>query len=65
MSTKKVFLVIGADRKVRAAVHPRIQLDEVAIAVTLKFPDTWGKVLKTIEVDVPDFAPEVTVDGAS
>jgi hypothetical protein len=65
MTKKRVYLVIGADRKVRAAVNPRVQLDEIAIAINLTFPDTWGRVLQTIDVDVPDFAPQATVDGAS
>lgn len=57
MSTQRVYIVIGADRRVRAAKRPQIREDEVAIAVNLKFPDTWGKVISTIDVTVPDFAP--------
>ena len=60
MSKQRVYLVIGADQKVRAAKRPQIRADEVAVAINLTFPDTWGRVLPTsIDVTVPDFAPEV------
>jgi hypothetical protein len=64
MATRmKVYLVIGADKRVRAARRPQVKDDEVAIAVNLTFPDTWGRVLQTIDIAVPDWAPTVEVDG--
>jgi hypothetical protein len=57
VSTERVYLVIGADRSVRAARKPRIGLDEVAIAINLTFPNTWGRAVATLNIDVPDFAP--------
>ena len=62
MSIERVFLVIGADRKVRASRRPQVKWNEVAIQVNLRFPDTWGRVIATIDADVPDFAPEVKDD---
>lgn len=60
MSVQKVYLVITADRNVRAAKRPRIAPDEVAVAINLTFPDTWGRVIATLDIGVPDFAPEAT-----
>lgn len=57
---KLVYLVIGADKSVRAAVRPRLGADEVAVLIRLQFPDTWGRVIEgPIDLTVPDFAPEV------
>jgi hypothetical protein len=61
MSVKRVYLVIGADRSVRAAVRPRLGCDEVAISINLRFPDTWGRVIQVLDVDVPDFTPDAEV----
>ena len=58
----KVYLVIGADRKVRVARRPQIRVDEIAIAINLTFPDTWGRVVSSIDITVPDFTPDVEVD---
>lgn len=58
----KVYLVIGADRKVRVARRPQIRDDEIAIAINLTFPDTWGRVVSNVDITVPDFAPDVEVD---
>lgn len=59
---KRVYLVIGSDKRVRAAVRPQVREDEVAIAINLTFPDTWGRTIGTIDVTVPDFVPtEFTV----
>lgn len=52
-----VYLVIGADRRVRAAKRPQIREDEVAIRINLTYPDGWGRTVQTLDVDVPDFAP--------
>lgn len=57
---KTVYLVIGADKSVRAAIRPRLSADEIAITVRLRFPDTWGRVQSgVVDVEVPDFAPSV------
>lgn len=66
--TKTVYLVIGADKSVRAVTRLRLADDEVAIAVRLRFPDTWGRVLPgTIDITVPDFTPtaQLVEDGAA
>lgn len=60
MSVERVYLVIGADRKVRAAKRPQIRMDEVAIAVNIRFTDSWGRVIDTIDV----VAPEIVMDAA-
>lgn len=59
MSLETVYLVISADKKVRAAKRPQIRADEVAIAIRLRYPDGWGRTVQTIDVEVPDFAPQV------
>jgi hypothetical protein len=59
MAVEKVYLVIGADRRVRAARRPQIRTDEVAIAINLRFPDNWGRVVGTLDASVPDFTPEI------
>lgn len=62
---KTVYLVISADKSVRAAVRPRVAADEIAITVRLRFPDNWGRVQAgVIDIDIPDFAPTVQI-GAS
>jgi hypothetical protein len=57
MAIERVYLVISADRRVRAAKRPQIRGDEVAIQINLHYPDRWGKVVHTIDLAVPDFAP--------
>lgn len=57
--TERVYLVISADRKIRAARRPQIRADEVAIAINLTFPNTWGRIVQTVDLAVPDFAPVV------
>lgn len=62
---KKVYLIVGADQKVRVVVSaPRLSVDEVAIAINLRFPNTWGRVTQTIDLDIPDFAPVAEVKAA-
>lgn len=68
MSTRqRVYLVIGADRRIRAAKRPQIRADEIAIAIDLTFPGNWGRVQpQSIAADVPDFAPEAVIsEGAA
>jgi hypothetical protein len=57
MTTERVYLVIGADHKVRAAKRPQIRADEVAIAINLTYPNSWGNVVSSLDITVPDFAP--------
>ena len=61
MSTVRYLLVISADQKVRIGKRPRVYADEIAIPITLTFPNHWGRVLtdQAITVEVPDFSPEV------
>lgn len=55
---KTVYLVVGADKKVRAVARPRLAPDEIAFTVRLRFPDNWGRVQAgVIDIEVPDFAP--------
>jgi hypothetical protein len=61
----KIYVVIGADRSVRVAKRPRLQESEVAVAINLTFPNSGGNVIKTVDVDVPDWAPTVEVEGSS
>lgn len=67
MSRERIYLVIGADRSVRVARRPRITRGEVAIPITLTFPDTWGRVLdgRAVEVEVPDWTPGVEPDAGA
>jgi len=57
--TLRVYLVVDADKRVRASRRPQIKPNEVAIAVDLRFPNTWEKTVATVSADVPDFAPTV------
>lgn len=59
MSIEVRYLVIGADRSMRVAKRPRVQPWEVAVKLTLTYPDTWGSTVDAIAIDVPDFAPTV------
>jgi len=59
MSVERVYLVIGADRRVRAAKRPQIRSDEVAIAINIRYPDTWGRVIDTIDVAAPELVTDV------
>lgn len=54
MPVSVVFLIIGADRRVRAVKRlPELRNDEVAIAMRLRFTEDWGRIIQNIEVDVP------------
>jgi hypothetical protein len=58
---KTVYLVVGADKRVRAVSRPRLAADEIAFTVRLRFPDNWGRVQAgVIDIEVPDFAPTAT-----
>lgn len=61
MSKEKYFLVISADRRVRASKRPQVQPDEVAILLNITFPDSWGAVIGSVDITVPDFVGEVEV----
>lgn len=65
MSVERVYLVIGADRKVRAAKRPQIRADEVAIAINIRYPDSWGRVIETIDVTAPELVTDVEPVGSS
>lgn len=57
MTAQRVYLVIGADRRVRVAKRPQLRPDEVAVEINLTFPDTWGTVVSRVDIAVPDFTP--------
>jgi hypothetical protein len=52
--TELRWLVIRADRSCRITMRrPALGTDEVAVLLRLQFPDGWGKVIDTIDVEVP------------
>jgi len=60
---KRFYLVIRADKTARIITRaPLLRQDEVAIVLKLKFPDTWGRVIDDLALDVPEFAPTVDVE---
>lgn len=65
MSRERVYLVIGADKSIRAARRPQLKANEVAVGIDLTFPDTWGRVVSIVDVAVPDWAPEVEAGDGS
>lgn len=56
---QRIYLVIRADRSVRVAKRPRLCADEIAVEINLSFPEVWGTVVSTMDINVPDFAPVV------
>lgn len=56
------FLVVKADRSMRIAKRPRLAADEVAIRLTINFPDAWGRVIADLTVDLPDEPPVATIE---
>jgi len=65
VSVERVYLVIGADRRVRAAKRPQIRADEVAIAINIRYPDNWGRVIETIDVAAPELVTDVELAGTT
>lgn len=63
MSVMKVFLVVDAARRVRAVKRWSPRVDEVAIVLNLRFPDTWGHPVQMVDLVVPDFAPVVAAES--
>jgi hypothetical protein len=60
---KRFYLVIRADKTARIITRtPLLREDEVAIVLKLKFPDTWGRVIDDLTLDVPEFAPTVDAE---
>jgi hypothetical protein len=64
VSIETVYLIVKADRRVRAVKRFPYNLndDEIAIWIRLRFPDGWGRITQTLDVDVPDFTPTAEVD---
>lgn len=60
--TETAYLVVRSDREMRIVRRPRLAPDEVAIRLSINFPDSWGRVIGDLEINLPD-AP-VTVDLA-
>jgi hypothetical protein len=54
MRTQIVYLVVRADGDIRVAKRPRLSTDEVAVAISLRFPDGWGRTVAHIDVDMPE-----------
>ena len=62
---KKAYLIIKADTRIRVVTRiPNLNYDEVAIVLKFRFPDTWGRVIDDMTLDVPEFAPTVQTEGA-
>lgn len=61
MAKQIVYLVVRSDGEIRAAKRPRLSSDEIAIAVTLNFPEGWGRVTEQIEIQMPE--PPVVVEA--
>jgi hypothetical protein len=62
VSVQRVYLVIDADRNVRVMKRPRIGMNEIAVAINLTYPSVWGRVVSTLDVNVPDFTPDIEID---
>ncbi len=72
---KRVFLVVKADRSLRllkvprntwspGAWRPKLAQDEVAMAIEVRFPKTWGRVLDgQVTIDVPSAVPAIEAVG--
>ena len=57
------YLVIKANQTMRVVRRlPDLSQGEVAIRLNLNFPDTWGRIVDTVEVTIPDFTPTLEVD---
>lgn len=60
MAVEVVYLAITPDREVRALKRPRWRDDEVYVRIRLNYPDTWGKIVGTFDVDVANLP---TIEG--
>jgi hypothetical protein len=61
---KQVYLIVGADKRVRAVTRiGRLRDDEIAIRLNLTFPNTWGRVTSTLDVEIPDYTPTAELVG--
>jgi len=59
---KQVYLIVSADKKVRAVTRiGSMRDDEVAIKLNLTFPNNWGRVNQTLDVQIPDFTPTAEI----
>jgi hypothetical protein len=63
-----VYVVVRSDGEIRVAKRPRLNADEIAIALTLHFPDGWGRVTQNFTIEMPeppvaDEPAEVATDG--
>ena len=65
MSTKRAFLVVRANGDMRVMKRwPRLDDDEVAFRLVVRFPDGGGRVIGDIELDVPDYnATDASAEG--
>jgi len=53
-SLQKVYLVVRSNGDVRVAKRPRLAMDEVAVAINIRFPAGWGQIVQTVDVQMPD-----------
>jgi len=54
MRKQLIYIVIRSDGEIRVAKRPRISADEVAVAISLNFPDGWGTVTQSFDIDMPE-----------
>lgn len=62
MTTRIAYLVVRPDMSLRISARPRIAPNEVRVKLTLKFPDSWGREVGAITIDMPDCPPEVSFE---
>jgi hypothetical protein len=43
----------------RIAARPRLASDEVSIRLRLTFPESWGRCIADLSIDMPDCPPVV------
>jgi hypothetical protein len=60
VSVETYWLVIRADRSARIVRRPRrLAIDEISIRLKVTFPDGWGTIVDTLDIDAPAFRPEI------
>lgn len=56
---KTAYLVVRPDMSLRIAARPRLASDEVSIRLRLTFPESWGRCIADLSIDMPDCPPVV------
>lgn len=60
------YLIVRADGSTRTVTKtPRLAMDEFAFRLRITLPESWGHVLGSIDVEVPDtVVPSIQIDIA-